>query len=128
MKLGELRHLLTRQGVSLSITPEGKLKYEAPQGLTPEVVDAMKAHRAALLAQVQEEASLGTLPKLPSTLALMVRAASNGSIHGGAALASGRVNDLGEYVLAWAAAYLTGDHRHALERLREAHAALEAKA
>ena len=35
-------------------------------------------------------------------------------------MASGHVTDLGGYVLAWAAAYLTGDQIQALARLTEA--------
>ena len=58
MNLGELRHLLTTSGVALTVTPEGKLRYEAPHGLTPDVVEAMRQHREALLRQVQE----GRLP------------------------------------------------------------------
>lgn len=120
----ELRRLLAAQGVTLAVTPEGKLRYDAPTGLTPEVVDAMKTHRAELLKMVQQEAAdLGTVPRLPADLAAMVRAASTGHLQTGAALASGRVPDLGEFVLAWAAAYLTGDHAHALKRLQEARAA-----
>lgn len=55
MTLGELRRVLAAQAVRLTVTAEGKLRYEAPNGLTEAVVDAMRAHRAALLRQAQAD-------------------------------------------------------------------------
>ncbi|GAA5513803.1 hypothetical protein Dcar01_02551 [Deinococcus carri] len=58
MTLTELRRTLAPLGVSLSVTPAGKLRYDAPRGLPAELVEAMRAQRAALLRQVEE----GRLP------------------------------------------------------------------
>lgn len=121
MNLCELRRLLSDQGVTLTVTPEGKLRYTAPGGLPQNVIDAMRTYRAELIRVVtQEAAALGTVPRLPADLATMVRAANAGHLQGGAELASGYVPDLGEFVLAWAAAYLIGEHDHAVRRLNEA--------
>ena len=116
MRLEELRPALALAGVQLSCTPEGRLKYEAAGPLPPALIEGMKEHRAALLLELQP----GGIPPLPWDLARMVQAAASGQLHGGAALPSGRVIDLAGYVLAWAAAYLTGDEARALARLEEA--------
>lgn len=41
---------LYRAGVTYWATPAGTLGYRAPHGLTPELRDAMKAHKPDLLA------------------------------------------------------------------------------
>lgn len=141
MNVAALRQELAAQHVTLSVSVAGKLKYEAPGQLPAALVDAMKAHRAELLAELghaerkpQDPAAekpsgyvifrhSSSVPCLPSPLASMVSAASSGNISGGAQLPSGIVVDLGAYVLAWAAAYLTGDQDHALTRLKEARGA-----
>jgi len=52
-----LRHELAAQHVVLSLSPAGRLKYDAPAPLPVELVEAMKIHRDELLA------SLDPLPR-----------------------------------------------------------------
>lgn len=65
-----------------------------------------------------------TLPRLPWQLERLVSAASSDALpKGTVSLSAGLVPDLSSYVLAWAAAYLTGDTTEPLRRLWEAHRA-----
>ena len=58
------------------------------------------------------------VPRLPWELERVISAATNGSLPGGAVkLEQGLVPDLERYVLAWAAAYLTGATDDATVRL-----------
>ena len=121
--MAALRQELAAQHVRLSLSVAGKLKYEAPGQLPAALVEAMKEHREELLSGLRpalknseidvkrrhSDQERSSVPCLPSPLASMVSAAASGQIRGGTALASSLVTDLGEYVLAWAAAYLTGD-------------------
>lgn len=121
----DLLRELEGRGVRLAVEG-GRLVARAPQGaVTPELAERIKAQKDALLRELQAGTGgqLALLPKLPAPLERLVSAAASGQVHGGAALPSGLVPDLGGYVLAWAAAYLTGDHRHALARLEEARGA-----
>jgi hypothetical protein len=125
-----LRQELAVQHVVLSVSEAGRLKYEAPAALPRELVEAMKEHRDELLSSLQtalpvpemvktgQETQL--LPRLPGPVASMVAAAASDQIRGGAVLPSGLVTDLCGYVLAWAAAYLTGEQAQALAHLNEA--------
>lgn len=117
-------------GISISATPEGKLRLQ-PFSLVPaELVEEIRNHRAELLAELSPVSETPEklvisghappAPGLPSRVAGMVSAAASGQISGSAHLPSGLVTDLGVYVLAWAAVYLTGDQVHALARLAEA--------
>ena len=117
-------------GVSISVTSERRLRVE-PASLVPaELLEEIRIHRAELLTelarlseQVQKHGKLPPappIPALPSQLTGMISAAASGQLSGGAQLSSGLVTDLGGYVLAWSAAYLTGDRVQALTRLTEA--------
>ena len=128
-----LRQELAAQHVVLSVSESGRLKYEAPTALPHELVEAMKEHRDELLRNLRTALppipqlvipshEVQTLPCLPGPVASMVAAAASDQIKGGAVLPSGLVTDLGGYVLAWAAAYLTGEPAQALAHLVEARA------
>ena len=125
MTLAALQEELAAWNVTLTLSDTGGLKYEAPVPIPLSLVEGMKTYRAELLAQlwrplVKPGSAAGVVPCLPSPLAMMVAAAASDQIPGGAELSSGRVTDLGGHVLAWAAAYLTGDRVQALARLTEA--------
>jgi hypothetical protein len=133
-----LRQELAAQHVVLSVSEAGRLKYEAPAQLPRELVEAMKEHREALLISLRTASHAPSpelfisaqegppMSRLPGPVAAMVSAAASDQIKGGAVLPSGLVADLSGYVLAWAAAYLTGDQAQALARLTEARAAWRA--
>lgn len=125
MTLAALQAELAVWNVILTLSDTGGLNYNAPVPIPQSLVESMKTHRAELLAQLWrpsiKPASAGdVVPCLPFPLAAMVAAAASDQIPGGAKLSSGQVTDLGGYVLAWTAAYLTGDRVHALARLTEA--------
>lgn len=134
MNAAALRQELAAQHVILSVSEAGKLKYEAPSPLPAALVEAMKEHREELLMNLRPTAKdprgsvvrrhsdqeRPSVPRLPAPVASMVAAAASDQIKGGAVLPSGLVTDLGGYVLAWAAAYLTGDPAQALAHLVEA--------
>ncbi|WP_407543718.1 hypothetical protein Q0M94_28035 (plasmid) [Deinococcus radiomollis] len=133
MNAAALRQELAAQHVVLSVSESGRLKYEAPTALPHELVEAMKEHRDELLNNLRTASppapqlvipshATRTLPRLPGPVASMVAAAASDQIKGGAVLPSGLVTDLGGYVLAWAAAYLTGEPAQALAHLVEARA------
>ncbi|MDK2014516.1 MULTISPECIES: hypothetical protein [unclassified Deinococcus] len=54
MTLSELRAALAQAGVHLGCTEAGRLRYDAPGPLPVALVESMKAHRAALLRQVEQ--------------------------------------------------------------------------
>ena len=125
MSLAALQNEMAAWNVTLILTDTGGLKYEAPVPIPLSLVKGMKTYRAELLAQlwrplIKPVSAGDVVPCLPSPLATMVAAAASDQIPGGAKLSSGQVTDLGGYVLAWAAAYLTGDRVQALARLTEA--------
>lgn len=58
MTLGELCRALGQHGVSLALTPEGKIKPTAAQQPPAELVESIKAHRAVLVRRLER----GQLP------------------------------------------------------------------
>ena len=53
MTLGELVRLLDQHGVNLALTAEGKLKPTADQQPPAEVIEGIRAHRAALVRRLE---------------------------------------------------------------------------
>ncbi len=114
-------------GVHASVTPSGTLRVEPASRVPAELLEALKAHRDELLTELQRNRSIPltastgfNIPPLPEPLARLARAAAGGHLTHLASLPSGLVLNLGEYVLAWVAAYLTGDQHEARRRLEEA--------
>jgi hypothetical protein len=120
-------------GVSISATPDGNLRIEPAALVVPELLEEIRRHKTELLNGLRSASPaplLGSsgheqqqLPRLPGPVASMVAAAASDQIKGGAVLPSGLVTDLSGYVLAWAAAYLTGEQAQALAHLTEARSA-----
>jgi hypothetical protein len=105
------------------ITLEPKLRFTSQEPLTRETLELMRAHRDELLTHV---VMMSSVPRLPWQLERLISAASNGSLPKREAteLEPGQfVMDLNQYVLAWAAAYLTGDREEALAQMWKAHRA-----
>lgn len=59
MNLAQLRAALDQHGVSLTLTAEGKIRPRADQPPPPELVDAMREHKTALLEGLQNEVKRG---------------------------------------------------------------------
>lgn len=98
------------------LTPKLTFKSDVP--LDAKTLEQLRNQKAELLSELTS--SVGILPKLPSQLEPLIRAASSDLLPKGTVrLESGLVYDLSSYTLAWAAAYLIGDRQHALARLWE---------
>ena len=142
--LHDLVRTLEGRGVTLEPKPDGGVRLNAPRPLEPELLEAIKANKAALLEmlppqnpsrttiatkdkQSQPATILGNpkvqvaaLEPLPLELRALVLSASSGVLPKGAvSLGTGLTLDLERYVLGFAAQYLTGDQAHALRELHE---------
>ena len=135
----------TLEGLGVTVSASGgKLRLEPAQHVPLELVPDLKTFKPDLLALLESPVKVlvqwdGTAPekhqntlntpsfleRLPNSLELMVRAASNDALPTGPAkLPSGLVMDLNGYVLHWACAYLVGDTQEASRRLLEVYTAL----
>jgi len=108
MVVAELISELQARGVTLTVKG-GQLLTTAPRGaITPDLGEAIRTQKVALLLAVQGQASEGGLAPLPEPLARLVSAAVGNHLNRPGFLSSGIVMNLGEYVLAAAALYATG--------------------
>ena len=108
MVVAELLSELRARGVTLT-AQNGQLQTTAPKGaITPDLGEAIKAQKAALLVALQRQVNGGTLAPLPEPLVRLVGAAVGNHLNRPGFLPSGIVMNLGEYVLAAAALYATG--------------------
>ena len=128
--LHNLVRTLEGRGVTLEPKPDGGVRLNAPRPLEPELLEAIRANKAALLELLttprpaQTPTSAAMLEPLPLELRALLRAASSGVLPKGAvSLRTGLTLDLERYVLGFAAQYLTGDQLHALRELHECQAA-----
>lgn len=115
--------------VTLSVTPQGKLKYEAPCPVPTRLVQLMAKNKKALILELKNQRSHTSIkevtpPPIPAHLALIVTAAEQNKLPRGVlALPRGFVVDVNVYVLAWAAVW-PADSVHVLSRLEEVATAL----
>ena len=130
INLDSLVRTLEGRGVTLEPKPDGGVRLNAPRPLEPELLEAIRANKAALLElltpprPVQTPTSAAMPEPLPLELRALLRAASSGVLPKGAvSLRTGLTLDLERYVLGFAAQYLTGDQLHALRELHECQAA-----
>lgn len=107
----ELLSILRARGVSLSVK-DGKLITDSPKGgITPDLGAEIKAHRAALLRELQPKPAVFEVVKifpLPDPLIRLVMAASGNHLNFIGHLPNGVISNLGDYVLACAAMYASG--------------------
>ncbi len=118
---------MSRHGVSLTLTAEGRLKVDARRQPPAELMAALRLHRDTLLSELQDQRPAtpegSRSGALPGHLTALIDAAQAGRLPLGAVkLASGLVTDLAGYVLAWSECW-PHDSAHVLKRLEEAHAA-----
>lgn len=123
--LHALVQTLKGRGVTLEPKPDGGVRLNAPRPLEPELLEAIRANKAALLEMLskprpaQTPTSAPPLEPLPLELRALVRAAGSGTLPKGAVtLETGITYDLERYVLGFTAQYLTGDQSHAILELR----------
>lgn len=95
-----------------------KLTFTSNLPLDAETLEQLRNQKAELLSELTSPA--GTVPKLPSPLEPLIRAASSALLPKGTVILDpGLVYDLNAYTLAWAASYLLGDRQYALSKLWE---------
>ena len=92
MNLEQLKGELTALSVVLSITAEGKLKYDAPSPIPARVVEGMREHKTSLLAGVEAAPA----PRVKTRPALEERASMAG--HCGTCRAFTLAPDEGRYM------------------------------
>lgn len=104
MNLIELRQELRRHAVQLTLSPEGKLRVTAPKPPPDPVLQLIRDHQELLL----QDLTGTVLQPLPEGLRRLVLAAISPGLSYPAALPSGQVMNLGDFVLASAALYAAG--------------------
>ncbi|BDP40190.1 hypothetical protein DAETH_01590 [Deinococcus aetherius] len=128
MVAADLLAELDRLGVRLALNGEGFTTQARKGALTPELAAALRTHKPLLLGVLKlavPPSPLPALPPLPEPLGRLVHAAAGGQLpgHSVALPDGGRVPNLADYVLAWAATYAAGgDTGHCLRHLWAAHA------
>lgn len=127
MTIVELVRQLDQHGVSLALTPEGKIRPMGDQPPPAELIAAIRANRVELVRHLERLEGRGaavpeqggaqvaaptvTAPRLaplPEALVRLIRAAVGNHLNFPAPLPGGLVSNLGEYVLATAAMYAAG--------------------
>ena len=122
-----LQILLEARGVILEVNAKGNISITANPELEPELLEAVRTHKPRFLQILGKpetpstELTARVLPRLPWELERLVSAAGNATLPDGSIYTpKGIITNLNLYVLAWAAAYLTGATEDARTHLWEA--------
>jgi hypothetical protein len=120
-----LQILVEAKGVILEVNAKGNISITANPELEPELLEAVRAHKPRFLQLLTKAHAPSTdtrvMPRLPWELERLVSAAGNATLPDGSIYTpKGIITNLNLYVLAWAAAYLTGATEDARTHLWEA--------
>ncbi len=120
-----LQILLEARGVILEVNSKGNISITADPKLEDELLEAVRTHKPRFLQILTKVHAPSTdtrvMARLPWELERLVSAAGNATLPDGSIYTpKGIITNLNLYVLAWAAAYLTGATEDARTHLWEA--------